>query len=113
MRLITFTTDEATREQFPDELDLHATGIVTAAMLQRLAELEPCIEDDATVYLMRDWENVPIVVVDDSPSWPLTGLYLTEQGRIAEGGVNIPRYFDNLAALLDHYAHSGRVPQHA
>jgi hypothetical protein len=96
-------TDEAAREAVPaapNDVDdpVYALGDATPAIYHTLADLMGVVDPNATITVFRDWEHFPLAVIDgDDRFW---SFYITDNGRIGEGGVNQPRYFDSVAALL-------------
>lgn len=88
-------------EEVPADRDCGA-GALSSAVLHRLAEVGSVLADDAELQVMRDWEGCLVAYIPDVPEH--LGVYgvlaLTGDGRIGEGGVNLPRYFDSFAAML-------------
>jgi hypothetical protein len=74
----------------------------TPAMLATLrAVAETFGEGD--LYVMRDWEGCAVAECDPATARRI-GIYgvlaLTDDGRIGEGGVNQPHYFDSVEAMM-------------
>jgi hypothetical protein len=98
-----------TDEQWePDDAVDHGATDVPAPVLRVLADLGEVLPSDSVVRVMRDWEGCLVAVVDLAGAEHL-GIYgvlaLTSDGRVGEGGVNLPRYFDSLAQMLAHDLH--------
>lgn len=70
---------------------------VPEGVKKRLRELTLITEG---ITLGRDWEGL-IFGITDSDNAQVDTLYFTDEGRIAHGGVNQPRYFDDVESLLE------------
>jgi hypothetical protein len=83
----------------PREYDPEARPVSTLSTGEaaRLAEADAVLTGSA--FACRDWEGFLIVVADASECFDI--LSITGNGRIGYGGINMPRYFNTLAEVLD------------
>ncbi len=107
---IKYLTDEEARaecgeqEQWedPDGIDHGATD-ASIAVRRTLGDLAGRMPEGSTLTVMRDWEGFLVAVADVNGAKAL-GIYgvvsLTSDGRIGEGGVNLPRYYETVADML-------------
>lgn len=106
MATILFLTDQQARdycgadEQWDADGVDHGVGTLSQQVLQRLSELHHYLNASAVVRVMRDWEGCLVAVTDDAGA-PFDVLALTDRGAVGHGGVNQPRYFDDIGAMLE------------
>jgi hypothetical protein len=100
---VTPTTDEL-RAKMPDDEDVRGIGEMPTALERTVDDLIDHLDErdehDAVVTLGRDWEGMPFGIVS-GVNGPWDVLAFTDTGRIGLGGINLPRYYDSVAELVD------------
>ena len=91
-------TDEQAKARYPDDDDVKGAGDLPNAVLERLREFER-LAPNAYLRISRDWEGFLFAEVEGDDRFDV--LALTDTGRVGHGGINLPRYFDTLADLLE------------
>jgi hypothetical protein len=66
----------------------------------RIAELRKELGERATLFLARDREGILIGVVSSEEPESIDSVYLSDDGRVALGGLNHPSYFPSVTQML-------------
>lgn len=108
--ILEILTPEASERFYPDDFpeeearSNRAVGALSAPFLRTLSDLADVLPPEQVVHVTTDWEGLPIVLLFGEPpeGWPWVGdiFYITSDGAIGEGGVNLPRYYDSVAAYM-------------
>lgn len=98
--IITPNTDQV-RAIFQDP-EVSELGPMPPAVRRVLDDIAAQIDNDATITVARDWERCIFALVDAPRPQRFDVLAITENGRVGHGGINQPRYHDNVGALVAH-----------
>lgn len=82
-----------------EEDEFKAIGRPSKKLKTRIDELVTTLKDGAEVTLYRDWEGMACAVIEGDDRFE--SLYLTDEGRVAWGGINLPEFYDTVAEYLE------------
>jgi hypothetical protein len=85
---------------FSEDEGAVTVGPIPDAVQPRLRELEGELSPAATLTLARDWEGFIVGIVSSDEPESIESVYLTDDGKVAHGGINHPEYHPTVVAML-------------